>query len=105
MPTGVRRTAIATLVITVVALAAASVAMAENGGFLPPTPHSPNAHRITDAFIVVSIFTGIVFIGVEAALIALIVKYRRGKRNRNADGSQIHGSTRLEILWTVFPVV
>ena len=35
----------------------------------------------------------------------MIVKYRRGKRPRTADGLQIHGSTRLEILWTVVPVV
>jgi cytochrome c oxidase subunit 2 len=105
MPTGVRRTAIATLVVSVVALAAATVALAGNGGFLLPTPHSPNAHRINQAFIVVAIFTGIVFVGVEAALLAFIVKYRRGKRPRTADGQQIHGATRLEVLWTVLPVV
>jgi cytochrome c oxidase subunit 2 len=105
MPTGVRRTAIATLVVSVVALAAAAVALGGNGGFLPATPHSPNAHRINQAFIVVAIFTGIVFVGVEAALIAFIVKYRRGKRPRTAEGLQIHGSTRLEVGWTVLPVV
>lgn len=105
MPTGVRRTAIATLVTSVVALAAASVALAGNAGFLPATPHSPNAHRINDAFVFVAIFTGAIFVLVEGALIAFIVKYRRGKRARTAEGLQIHGSTKLEILWTVVPVV
>ena len=50
-------------------------------------------------------FTAVVFFGVEGALIVFIVKYRRGKRPRNQDGLQIHGSTRLEIIWTVVPVL
>jgi cytochrome c oxidase subunit 2 len=105
MPLGVRRTAFSILLTTVVALCAASVALAGNGGFLPGNPHSPNAHRITSAFIFISIFTGVVFILVEGALIAFIVKYRRGKRARSAEGPQIHGATRLEVLWTVVPVM
>ncbi len=78
---------------------------AGNGGFLPGEAHSPNAHRINDAFIFVAIFTGVIFLIVEGALIAFIVKYRRGKRPRTAEGPQIHGSTKLEVLWTVVPVV
>ena len=72
---------------------------------LPPSPHSPNAHRITDAYIFVLVFTGIVFVLVEGVLVAFAVRYRRGKRARTAEGPQIHGSTRLEVLWTVLPVV
>ncbi len=105
MPSGVRRTAFATLGTFIVALATSALAHAGNGGFLPGEAHSPNAHRIDDAFIFVAIFTGIVFLIVEGALIAFIVKYRRGKRARTAEGPQIHGSTRLEIIWTVVPVV
>jgi len=105
MPIGVRRIAFATFSTIVAALFAASVALAGNGGFLPPTPHSPNAQRIVDAYWVVAAFTGAVFVLVEGALIAFIVKYRRGKRARTADGFQIHGATRLEIVWTVLPVV
>lgn len=51
------------------------------------------------------VFAGIVFAIVEGTLIAMIVKYRRGKRARNLDGAQVHGSTRLEIIWTVLPVL
>jgi cytochrome c oxidase subunit 2 len=51
------------------------------------------------------VFAAVVFFGVEGTLIAFIVKYRRGKRARYADGLQLHGSTRLEILWTVVPVI
>ena len=105
MPTPVRRAVLATLVLSVVALMAATTALAGSGGFLPPTPHSPNAHRIVDAYWVVAGFTGAIFLIVEGALIAFIIKYRRGKRPRTAEGFQIHGSTKLEIGWTVAPVV
>src|SRR5262249_31008014 len=67
--------------------------------------HSPNAHRIHQAFIFVAIFTGIILLAVEGALIAFMVKYRRGRRPRTAEGPQIHGATRLEIIWTVIPVL
>jgi cytochrome c oxidase subunit 2 len=105
MPSGVRRFALAILATSTVALLTTVAAYAGNGGFLPGEAHSPNAHHIHTAFIVVSIFTGIIFVGVEAALVLFIVKYRRGKRPRTAEGPQIHGSTRLEIIWTVLPVV
>jgi cytochrome c oxidase subunit 2 len=87
------------------ALVVEGVASAGNGGLLPPAPHSPNAHRITDAYIFVGVFTGIIFLLVEGALIAFAVRYRRGKRARAVEGPQIHGATRLEIIWTVVPVV
>jgi cytochrome c oxidase subunit 2 len=105
MPAGVRRTAFATVATMLVALAATTVATAGNGGFLPGEAHSPGAHRIHDAFIFVSIFTGIIFVAVEGALVLFIVKYRRGKRERTAEGPQVHGATRLEIIWSVIPVV
>ena len=105
MPSGVRRTAFFTFAMSLVALAVAAGAYAGNGGFLPGDAHSPNAHRIHDAFIFVAIFTGIILVLVEGALIAFVIKYRRGNRARTVEGPQIHGSTRLEILWTVVPVL
>jgi cytochrome c oxidase subunit 2 len=105
MPLGVRRFAFATLVTTLGALSTSIVAYAGNGGFLPGEAHSPNAHRVHTSFIVVAIFTGIIFLAVEGALVVFIVKYRRGKRSPTAEGPQIHGSSRLEIIWTVLPVV
>jgi len=105
MPLAVRRTVLATLTTALAALVTATAAVAGNGGFLPATPHSPNAHRVTDAFIFVSIFTGMIFVLVEGALIVFIIKYRRGKRPPTAEGPQVHGATKLEIIWTVIPVV
>ena len=100
-----RRTAFATVVASIVALTAAAGAYAGSGGFLLPDAHSPNAHRIEDAYIFVSIFCGVIFLIVEGALITFVIKYRRGRRARTAEGPQLHGSTKLEILWTVAPVV
>jgi cytochrome c oxidase subunit 2 len=105
MPSGVRRFALATVATTAITLACATAAWAGNGGFLPGEAHSPNAHRINSAFIFIAIFTGAIFLLVEGTLVLFIVKYRRGNRARTADGPQIHGSTRLEIIWTVLPVV
>jgi cytochrome c oxidase subunit 2 len=86
-------------------LALAGSALAGNGGTLPLSPHSPNARHTKEAYLFILVFAAVVFVGVEGALIALIVKYRRGKRPRDLDGLQLHGSTRLEILWTVVPVL
>jgi cytochrome c oxidase subunit 2 len=83
----------------------AASALAGNGGTLPLSPHSPNARNTREAYIFVLVFTAIVFVGVEGALIVLVAKYRRGKRARTTDGLQLHGSTRLEVLWTVVPVL
>jgi cytochrome c oxidase subunit 2 len=105
MPYGVRRTAFATLATSIAALAMSTIAYAGNGGLLPGEAHSPNARRIDDAFIFVAVFTGVIFLIVEGALIVFIVKYRRGKRARSAEGPQIHGSSRLEVIWTVLPVL
>jgi cytochrome c oxidase subunit 2 len=94
------------VVVAGAALVDAGIAVAGNGGLLPPPAHSPNAHRITDAYVFVLIFTGIIFLLVEGALVAFVVRYRRGRRRpRTAEGPQIHGAARLEIIWTVMPVL
>jgi cytochrome c oxidase subunit 2 len=42
---------------------------------------------------------------VEAALVVFIWKYRSRGRSRTLEGAQVHGNTRLELIWTVIPVV
>ena len=87
------------------ALAAAGSAAAANGGFTPPDAYSPNAGKINTSYYVILGFTGAVFVLVEAALILFIVRYRNRGRSRTAEGAQVHGHTRLEVIWTVIPVV
>jgi cytochrome c oxidase subunit 2 len=84
---------------------AAPGAYGGNGGFAPVTPESSNADDIRDSFVFVSIFVVAIFVLVEGSLIALIFRYRRRRRERFEDGPPIHGATRLELVWTLFPVV
>ena len=83
----------------------APVALADNGGFTPVSPESPNAEGIRDSFVFVSIFILAIFVMVETVLVAFVWRYRRQRRSRFEDGAQIHGATRVELLWTVGPVV
>lgn len=87
------------------ALALAGAAFAGNGGIAPVEPASPNAERINDSYAWVSIFTGAIFVLVQASLIWFIIRYRRRNRARSEDGAQIHGNTNLELAWTVAPVL
>ena len=87
------------------ALLLAGAAAAGNGGFAPEPPASPNASRITDIYWLIFGFTAAVFVLVEGALVWFVIRYRRRGRARDADGPQIHGSTKLEIMWTTGPVV
>jgi cytochrome c oxidase subunit 2 len=88
-----------------VALLAPATATAGNGGFAPVAPESPNADDIVTSWWLVSIVCVGIFVLVEGLLVAFLIRYRRRRRARNVDGAQIHGSTRLELAWTVFPVV
>src|SRR6185295_18058628 len=89
MPYGVRRRALGLGIACAGALLLAGAAIAGNGGVAPEPAASPSGHSIREAYWFIMIFAGIIFFGVEAALIAFIVKYRRGKRPRNQDALQI----------------
>jgi cytochrome c oxidase subunit 2 len=87
------------------ALFVATPALAGNGGIAPVSPKSPNAHSITDAWWFITGFIAFVFVAVEGLLLAFVFRYRRRRRARDTEGPQIHGSTKLENLWTMIPVV
>ena len=92
---------------SVLALAAflTPAALADNGGFTPIAPQSPNAEGIRDSFLFVSIFVVGIFVLVEGLLLAFVFRYRRARRARFEDGAPIHGATKIELAWTTFPVV
>jgi cytochrome c oxidase subunit 2 len=103
MPAAVRRLAsIAALVIGALALAAP--AFADNAGLTPVEPESPNAEAINQTYYLLLIVTGVVFVAVQGALIVFLIRYRRRRRPVDAEGPQIHGNTKLEVIWTVIPV-
>jgi cytochrome c oxidase subunit 2 len=101
----VRRKLCLFLLVTSAVLATAGIAAAANGGFTPESAHSPNAERINTAYYLILGFTGAIFVLVEAALVVFILKYRSRGRPRTDEGAQVHGNTRLELIWTVIPVV
>jgi cytochrome c oxidase subunit II len=100
----VRRKLVALALVGIAVLASAGFAAAANGGFTPQHAHSPNAHRINQAYWVVAGFTMAIFILVEVLLVVFVVKYRARGKARTVEGSQVHGHNRLEILWTAIPV-
>lgn len=77
------------------------------GGLSPifPTPVSPNGQDIYNLYLGISAVAIVVFIGVEAALLWVVVKYRRSKQPAGYVPPQIHGNTRIEIVWTVLPLI
>jgi cytochrome c oxidase subunit 2 len=101
----VRRRLLSVALPLVGALALAGVAAAANGGISPVAPVSPNGHRITDAYWLILAITGAVFLIVEGTLLLFVIRYRRRGRRRDLEPEQVHGNTRLEVAWTVVPVV
>jgi cytochrome c oxidase subunit II len=74
-------------------------------GLTPVEPASPNTERIEDLFWFVSFWAAVVLLAVAVPLVYFVWRYRSGGRPRTVEGPQVHGSTRLEIAWTVVPVV
>ena len=101
----VRPKPLAVAVAAALAVVLAAPALAGNGGFAPVPPQSPNAEGITQSYWFITAFILAIFALVEGLLITFVVRYRRHRRDRDADGAQIHGSSRLELMWTVGPVL
>lgn len=76
------------------------------GGISPifPTPVSPNGQGIYNTYIGISIPAIIIFIGVELALLWVVLRYRRSRQPVGYVPPQIHGHTGLEVAWTLAPL-
>ncbi|HEV2034422.1 MAG TPA: cytochrome c oxidase subunit II [Candidatus Dormibacteraeota bacterium] len=77
------------------------------GGISPifPTPVSPNGQGIYETYIGISIPAIIIFLGVEAALLWVVIRYRRSKQPAGYVPPQIHGHLGLEVAWTAAPLI
>ena len=90
----------------VLALAGAGSAFAAPGGLGPPDPQTPSGEAISRLYWIVFAICAVVFVLVESALIYFIVRFRRRRDTpEGVDGPQIHGNTRLEIIWTAIPAI
>ena len=57
---------------------------------------------VNEAFVILTVVSLVLMIGILIALVAFVVKYHR---SRHPTPSKIHGSTKLEITWTVLPTI
>ena len=98
------RTPVVSLLV-VAALAVAAPALAQtNGGVAPPDSATPSGDAINQIYWVVFAACAVAFVLVEAALLLFIFRFRRRRATEDdVEGPQIHGNTRLEIVWTVIP--
>jgi cytochrome c oxidase subunit 2 len=93
------------MLVPFVALATAGVAAAANGGFTPQHAHSPNAGHANSTYYVIFGFTAAIFVIVQTVLVVFVWRYRSRGRGREIEGAQVHGHTRLELVWTALPAI
>jgi cytochrome c oxidase subunit II len=87
----------------VAALAFAAVSCNEAHPNTTLVPHSDLGREIDFLWDRLLLLGTIVFVLVEAALVYIVFKYRR--KDNQATPPQTHGSTKLEITWTLIPAV
>lgn len=68
------------------------------------SPASNTADDIQGLYKLIFWLSLIVFVGVQFAIVYIAMRYRRSSRHTTRP-PQIHGSRRLEILWTIIPAV
>ena len=67
-------------------------------------PAGPEARQIDDLWWLVFWIATAIFVVVETALIYIVVRFRR-RKGEDRPVKQVHGSTKLEIIWTIVPAV
>jgi cytochrome c oxidase subunit 2 len=85
-------------------LVLAGQAVAGNGGIAPPDSATASGSAINDLYWIVIGITIAIFLLAEGALVWFLFRFRRRPGTAEGiEGPQIHGNTRLEILWTAVP--
>ena len=86
-------------------LALAPEALAQyRGGVAPPESATDSGAAINEIYWIVLAACAFVFVAIQAALVFFVLRFRRRRdAPDDAEGPQIHGNTRLEVLWTVIP--
>ncbi|MCH7585418.1 MAG: cytochrome c oxidase subunit II [Acidobacteria bacterium] len=67
-------------------------------------PAGPEARQIDGLWWLVFWIATAVFVVVEAALIYMVVRFRQ-RKGEDRQVKQVHGNTKLEIIWTILPAV
>ena len=86
-------------------LACCGIALGGNGGIAPPDSVTESGSSINQLYWIVIGVTVAIFILVEGALVWFIFRFRRRPGQTTEEGPQIHGNTRLELIWTAIPLL
>lgn len=98
--------ALAALGLAAVPILLALAAPADLGGLAPAGDGSPSGEAINELYWFVFGICAVVFVLVEATLVLFVLRFRRRPETAaETEGPQIHGNTRLEIIWTIIPAV
>jgi cytochrome c oxidase subunit II len=76
-------------------------------GVAPPDSITKSGDTINFVYWVVFVMAAIVFLVIELALLWFIFRFQHSRAGHEHDleGPQIHGNTRIEIIWTAIPAV
>ncbi|MEO7295854.1 MAG: cytochrome c oxidase subunit II [Candidatus Limnocylindria bacterium] len=74
------------------------------GCLMPPEPVTEVGRDVFNLYIIVLILAGIVFVAVEGFILYAVFRYRR-KPGDDTLPQQLHGNTKVEIVWTLIPTV
>lgn len=68
-------------------------------------PAATPARSIAELGTFVLAVTGVIFVVVAALLVYAIVRFRQGRGRADHEPPQVYGSTRIELAWTIAPVL
>ena len=100
-----RRTLVAVVLVAgVVILAGSWFGFSGRQGLTPVEPSGPGAEGIDELYLFIGFFAALIFLSVMIPLALILARYRERGLPRDAEGPQIRGNTRLELLWTAIPI-
>jgi len=68
-------------------------------------PETTPGQWIVDLSMFVLAITGVIFVVVAGLLVYAVVKFRANRDNVDREPAQVYGSTRIELAWTVIPIL
>jgi cytochrome c oxidase subunit II len=72
----------------------------------PPDAVTSSGETINDVYWVVMAASAVVFVLIEGALLLFIFRFgRQPGTPEDVEGPQVHGNTRLEVIWTLIPAI
>jgi cytochrome c oxidase subunit 2 len=98
------RQAFVSLALAAVALVVVPATLAGNGGIAPPDSATASGSQINDLWWILMGVLIAIFVIVEGALLWFVFRYRRRHdQSHEAEGPQVHGHTKIELVWTAIP--